>query len=227
MGTSLKPSSEEPELTGAAPGGSGPPCQLSAGDHRDSTRYPCQGDAEFLIEGSEIRTFAKETDLSFGGCYVQVTSTSAAGTPVNSVVEVNRTRFRVQGVVKTSDPCLGMGIAFTKISSADREYLECILVSLSTGAQRETPGPEVPRNVDAHNALEALAELFRSTSFITRDEFLYTVRKFVRDDGQDVAECLHGPNRSSRHVRLHSIEANRSPDRCISSRFFKSHDLAT
>ena len=75
-------------------------------------------------KSGDIRAFAKVTGLSFGGCYVLMTSTSARGTPVNLVIQVNSMRFRVQGLVKTSDPCLAMGIAFRTITSADKEYLK-------------------------------------------------------------------------------------------------------
>jgi hypothetical protein len=88
----------------------------SDGEQRDNTRYQCEGDVEFVCENTEVRTFAKLTDISFGGCYVEMTATSSPGTEVCLAIEVSGIRFRVRGIVKTSDPCLGMGILFTEIS---------------------------------------------------------------------------------------------------------------
>jgi hypothetical protein len=105
--------------------------QASRNEQRDNTRYRCQGNVEFVTEDSGVRTFAKLTDISFGGCYVEMTATSAPGAAVHLAIEVSGIRFRVKGVIKTSDPCLGMGIAFTEISDLDQEYLQTLLLRLS------------------------------------------------------------------------------------------------
>jgi hypothetical protein len=64
------------------------------GEQRDNTRYRCEGNVEFVTEDSEVRTFAKLTDISFGGCYVEMTATSAPGAAVHLAVEVSGIRFR-------------------------------------------------------------------------------------------------------------------------------------
>jgi hypothetical protein len=150
------------------------------GEQRDNTRYKCQGNVEFVTEDSEVRTFAQLTDISFGGCYVEMTATSAPGAAVHLAIEVSGIRFRVQGVVKTSDPCLGMGILFTEISDLDQEYLQKLLLRLSGHVQEEPSVAALPANLATEEVIEALARLFATQSFVTREEFLYTVKQFTK-----------------------------------------------
>jgi hypothetical protein len=150
------------------------------GEQRDNTRYRCQGNVEFVTEDSGVRTFAKLTDISFGGCYVEMTATSAPGAAVHLAIEVSGIRFRVQGVVKTSDPCLGMGILFTEISDLDQEYLQKLLLRLSGHVQEQPSVVALPANLGTGEVIEALASLYATQSFVTRDEFLYTVKQFTK-----------------------------------------------
>jgi PilZ domain-containing protein len=150
------------------------------GEQRDNTRYRCEGNVEFVTEDSEVRTFAKLTDISFGGCYVEMTATSAPGAAVQLAVDVSGIRFRVQGVVKTSDPCLGMGILFTEISDLDQEYLQKLLLRLSGHVQEEPSVVALPANVATEEVIEALAQLFATQSFVTREEFQYMVKQFTK-----------------------------------------------
>jgi PilZ domain len=149
-------------------------------EQRDNTRYRCQGNVEFVTKDSEVRTFAKLTDISFGGCYVEMTATSAPGAAVHLAVEVSGIRFRVQGVVKTSDPCLGMGILFTEISDLDQEYLQKLLLRLSGHVQEEPSVVALPANLATEEVIEALAQLFATQSFVTREEFQYMVKQFTK-----------------------------------------------
>jgi hypothetical protein len=154
--------------------------QASRNEQRDNTRYRCQGNVEFVTEDSGVRTFAKLTDISFGGCYVEMTATSAPGAAVHLAIEVSGIRFRVKGVIKTSDPCLGMGIAFTEISDLDQEYLQTLLLRLSGHFQGKPSVVVLTANLSTREVIEALASLFATQSLVTRDEFLFTIRQFTK-----------------------------------------------
>jgi PilZ domain len=149
-------------------------------EQRDNTRYKCQGHVEFVTENSGVRTFAKLTDISFGGCYVEMTATSAPGAEVHLAIEVSGIRFRVRGIIKTSDPCLGMGIVFTEISALDREYLQDLLLVLSGDMQNERSVAPLPANLNGREAIDSLAHLFATQSFVTRDEFLHIIERFSK-----------------------------------------------
>ena len=83
-------------------------------------------------------------------------------------------------MVKTSDPCLGMGIVFTEISDLDQEYLQNLLLVLSGHFQGESTVVALSANLSTREVIEALASLFATQSFVTRDEFLYTIKQFTK-----------------------------------------------
>ena len=153
------------------------------GDKRNNTRYKCEGTVEFRTHGSEVRTFARVTDISFGGCYVEMTATSAPGTKLNLLIEANGIRFQVKGTVRVTYPCLGMGIAFTDTSREDRASLSELLLILSgqrRGAvqQPASSDDEDPRsdmalfgNLDASSVLNAVTKVFENKTVLSRDEF--------------------------------------------------------
>jgi hypothetical protein len=109
-----------------------------------------------------------------------MTATSSPGTEVCLAIEVSGIRFRVRGIVKTSDPCLGMGILFTEISDPDKEYLQQLLLLLSGDIPKQRSVAALPANLKTGEAIEALAQLFSMQSFITRDEFLHIIERFAK-----------------------------------------------
>lgn len=151
-------------------------------DQRGDTRFPCQGNVEFWIQGSDVRTFARVLDLSFGGCYVEMTATSAPGTKLNLLIEIAGQRFKAEGLVRTSYPCLGMGIEFTEASLNDRAMLSQILLLLS-GKAHEAPKHEdghigaiiLPRSIDSRVVLDRISKFLQNKPSLTRDEFLRLV----------------------------------------------------
>lgn len=155
------------------------------GDQRDDTRYACNGSVEFCTEGSDIRTFARVVDISFGGCYVEMTATSAPGTRLNLGIEIDDRRFRARGVVQTSYPCLGMGIEFTEITLDDRALLSEILLTLSRSSEKgsvkevQSGLVAIPATIDARSALNEIARLFESRDALRRHDFLRVLSRNI------------------------------------------------
>jgi hypothetical protein len=121
------------------------------------------------------------TDISSNGCYVEMQATSQVGTPVDMVIEVNGIRVRGKGVVRTSYPLLGMGVAFTEIPEADQARLEDVLLWLSGGnphsdfKQGSSPAasavPDLLMITDPAAALSAVAKFFQGNRALSREEF--------------------------------------------------------
>ena len=44
-------------------------------ERRQSTRYKCEGSAQFRVNGSDVHTWGTFTDISVHGCYVEMTAT--------------------------------------------------------------------------------------------------------------------------------------------------------
>jgi hypothetical protein len=168
------------------------PSPAPAAERRRSPRYKCEGSAEFRTEGIEVRTWARITDISRGGCYVEMQATSPLNTAVNMVIEVNGIRFRVKGTVRTCYPLLGMGIEFTEIADDDRKQLEELLLRLGGGASPPSaglksapairPAPDLLMIMDPGAALNALARFFETNRALSREEFTELIGKSQNRD---------------------------------------------
>jgi hypothetical protein len=153
---------------------------ISAGsERRRDARYRCEGSAELHSESSSVRTWATITDLSRGGCYLEMQATFPADTKLTMVIEVRGIRFRATGVVRICYPFLGMGMVFTQIPATDQARLNELLLLLATTMERldgpptDVPvAPILPTLRDPAEALAALNDHFRDCDLLTREEFL-------------------------------------------------------
>ncbi len=147
-------------------------------EKRGAPRYKCEGSAEFRTEGFEVRTWARVTDLSRSGCYIEMQATSPLNTAVSLMIEVNGLRLHVKGAVKTSYAMQGMGVAFTEIPDTDLLQLDEIIRQLAIGAAdaaepepRPSRGPDLLMINDASAALNAVADFFQTHRMLTREDF--------------------------------------------------------
>lgn len=156
-------------------------------NRRKNPRYKCEGSVEFRTEGIEVRTWATLTDISRGGCYVEMQATSPPGTHVNMVIDLKGVRIRVKGTVRISYPLLGMGIFFTDISKEDGAQLDELLLRMERGvmlpdrqAEPSEAGPS-PQDLvivrDSGIALDAVAKFFQTNHLLSREEFTELIGK--------------------------------------------------
>jgi hypothetical protein len=61
------------------------------------------------------------SDLSPGGCYLEMPLAFAPGTPVEIVVRTYEIKLRLSGEVKASHPGYGMGVSF-KLNTKDERH---------------------------------------------------------------------------------------------------------
>jgi hypothetical protein len=161
-----------PQATPEEESGSSP-----AADKRRSPRYKCEGSVEFRTEGVDVRTWARVTDISRTGCYVEMQATSPLNSAVSLVMDVSGIRVHVKGTVRTCYPLLGMGIAFTEISDEDRLQLEEILHRLASGFSPPVPelrlltAPDLLMITNAGAALTAVATFFQNNRTLSREQF--------------------------------------------------------
>ncbi|MFZ0144848.1 MAG: PilZ domain-containing protein, partial [Candidatus Sulfotelmatobacter sp.] len=71
--------------------------------------------------GSSVRNYCHLSDLSPGGCYLEMPLAFPAGTPVEITVRTADMKLRLSGVVKASHPGYGMGISF-KLNTKDERH---------------------------------------------------------------------------------------------------------
>jgi hypothetical protein len=92
-------------------------------ERRHFPRVSCRIEASVVDELSGMNLPVKVTDVSLGGCYVEM----LAPLPINSFVELtldtSRGAIQARGKVIAAQTGMGMGIAFTAISPEDFEKL--------------------------------------------------------------------------------------------------------
>jgi CheY-like chemotaxis protein len=91
------------------------------GNRRGQTRYACRLGAEVYQQGSSVRNYCHLSDLSPGGCYLEMPLAFQAGTPVEITVRTTEMKLRLSGEVKASHPGYGMGISF-KLNTRDERH---------------------------------------------------------------------------------------------------------
>ena len=102
-------------------------------ERRRAPRYPIIADAEVTEIASEAKLSAKTSDLSAGGCFLDMINPSPEGTEI--VVRISRadTTFTARGKVVFQFPNMGMGVMFTSVPASQQAVLEKWLEELSRG----------------------------------------------------------------------------------------------
>lgn len=109
-------------------------------------RRHCRIEGQVSIPGSLVRLNGKITDISLGGCYVEMLAPLPIDTSVDLVLATGDIVLRASGKVKTSQAGLGMGVAFTIFGPGEFEKLRRIapstkvpIIPLPTDAPAEPP----------------------------------------------------------------------------------------
>lgn len=83
-----------------------------ADNRRTQTRYACRLGAQAFRTGIAVPHHCCLTDLSSGGCYLEVLLPFPMGSSVEIVVRTYEMKLQVRGTVQASHPGYGMGVAF-------------------------------------------------------------------------------------------------------------------
>jgi CheY-like chemotaxis protein len=97
------------------------------GNRRVQTRYACRLGAEVYQKGSSVRNYCHLSDLSPGGCYLEMPLAFAAGAVVEIVVRTYEIKLRLSGEVKSSHPGYGMGVLFHLNTKDDRHGVQQLI----------------------------------------------------------------------------------------------------
>jgi response regulator of citrate/malate metabolism len=112
--------SEQTHGSGPAPGTThyvtvqapAPAGHADADNRRTQVRYACRLGAEVYRTGTGVPNHCCLTDLSSGGCYLEVPLPFPLGASVEIVVRTHEMKLRMRGAVQASHPGFGMGVAF-------------------------------------------------------------------------------------------------------------------
>lgn len=105
----------------------------NAGNRRGEFRLACKLGAEVYRAGTSVPNRCTLSDISEGGCYVEMPSPLSGEAGVEILIRTADTKLRIQGQVLTTHPGFGMGVRFTFRDSAEREEVLRLLAILSIG----------------------------------------------------------------------------------------------
>ncbi len=110
-------------------------------NRRVERRFPCKLGAELYRLGSTVPNRCTLSDISEGGCYVEMPSPLTGQNGVEIVVRTNEMKLKIQGQVLAVHPGFGMGVRFVFEDDAEREEVLRLLALLATGPTLD----ELPR----------------------------------------------------------------------------------
>ena len=106
----------------------------NAGNRRGEQRFACKLGAEVYRLGSNVPNRCTLSDISEGGCYVEMPTPLTRQSGVEILVRTADTKFRIRGQVLATHPGFGMGVRFEFRDSVEREEILRLLAVLSAGA---------------------------------------------------------------------------------------------
>jgi CheY-like chemotaxis protein len=117
-------------------------------ERRLHTRYACDIGVKVRVLPETNATYARCTDISLGGCYLETWSTMPPGTRVDLLIALPSGPLAASAVVRTVHPAFGMGMQLATVQ--DRHALKSFIDQLakpssSRDAVDETAGTSVTR----------------------------------------------------------------------------------
>jgi CheY-like chemotaxis protein len=97
------------------------------GNRRGQTRYACRLGAEVYQKGSAVRNYCHLSDLSPGGCYLEMPLAFSVGTAVEIIVRTHEMKLHLSGKVKSSHPGYGVGISFHLNTNEERHGVQQLI----------------------------------------------------------------------------------------------------
>lgn len=149
------------------------------------------------LESDDPPVACKLTDLSPGGCYVDIAAPFPVRTRVTLAMRAGELRVEVEGMVRVAHPETGMGVEFVQATSSQRQNLEQFIHTL-IHSQSALPQLEVrPEGIEDEptatsatayeHGSDPLLDLFYSSHHLPAEAFLGELRQQRR--GQAAAEA--------------------------------------
>ena len=128
-----------PVAEAAAPAYDGPR-KWTGKERRQFARHPCRIEAIITLDRDSVEMAGKITDISLGGCYVEMLAPLPDGTSIKITLSPREGMLKLSGRVCSSQMGFGMGVAFTGMGPQDFEKLRKLAPPMADG----TPIVEAP-----------------------------------------------------------------------------------
>jgi hypothetical protein len=93
-------------------------------ERRRAARYPFIAEAEVTEIASDTKLSARTSDLSSGGCFLDMLNPSPEGTEIRVRISHASATFTVVGRVIFVFPNMGMGVVFTSVEDNQLAVLQ-------------------------------------------------------------------------------------------------------
>jgi hypothetical protein len=123
LGREPQPESKDPDLVS------------NAGNRRVEFRLACKLGAEVYRLGTSVPNRCVLSDISEGGCYVEMPSPFTGHSGVEILVRTTDAKVRIKGQIMTTHPGFGMGVRFVFNDSVEREEILRLLAVLAAGPE--------------------------------------------------------------------------------------------
>jgi len=111
------------------------------GNRRTQSRHACRLGADVYRAGIPVPNRCSLTDISSGGCYIEMPTPFPAGTHVEIVVRAEQMKLRVQGVVQSVHSGFGMGVQLTLKTAEHHDHLQSLIRLLEESANASELAP--------------------------------------------------------------------------------------
>jgi len=102
-----------------------------AHDRRRHPRLKLLNSVEVYPDGQSAPIRARTADLSLGGCFVEMSTPLAVGTPVRLALWVRETKLWMNGKAVSLAPGFGNGVAFLDVGETEQSELKKFLDSMA------------------------------------------------------------------------------------------------
>jgi c-di-GMP-binding flagellar brake protein YcgR len=93
------------------------------GNRRTESRKPCKLGAEVFKAGTTVPHRCSVSDISAGGCYVEMPTPFPSGIQVEIQLHSRGIKVRIAGVVQSAHPGFGMGVRFHALTPQQQEQV--------------------------------------------------------------------------------------------------------
>jgi len=135
------------KIVKAAPANSPPPAgsglarlRAGPGNRRTQSRHACRLGADVYRLGVPVPNRCSLTDISSGGCYIEMPTPFPAGTRVEILVRAQDMKLRVQGVVQSVHPGFGMGVQLVLKTAENHDHVQSLIRLLAESGQDSEVG---------------------------------------------------------------------------------------
>ena len=105
--------------------------QYAGQDRRQSPRVKCSISAE-LRPNEQPVIWGKVSDLSLGGCFVEMPIPLPINTKFDIAIWLGETKLRLQGEVASAAPGFGIGVHFVNLSPENQDFLHRHIETLAS-----------------------------------------------------------------------------------------------